>query len=709
VRIRVSRFRSIGQIGVELPSGLTAVLGPNGTGKTNFAQAIIWALIGNAYYIASGKRVPVADLVKIGESNCSVKLDLADFYIERFRENGSGRLETDLAIDKFDSREKEQVLQEKIGIELISDVQTELFRSLYLNPNSSTLLAMTPDQRARHLLSLFQGAILEEIRAYFESEHRQTSAQIKAIEEMGLPEAIEKDTESLKAEIARLNETLINVPNYRLEPSLIQQKSQQEAERDRYVGKIAEIESQLVALGSPSEERIKELQDLVKGKPHYREIGNQRAYLDVLIKRRQAFTDESLALYREKSDEIVKLLSKLYLLKETVFEVDGDEAMLQKLEQTKVLKEQECSRISQQKATALVCPSCNAGLMLHAGVLKAFDLVPLNEMLEIYETELFELGKNLGAMQQFLLYRNLEKTIEEKEEAFAKLRNEYEEKQKHNDESISVLEALIKEATEAKPFYEELDKLQTIFTETIRLKAELNSCQNSLASVKASLAATEFDLTVLQSHREDFFKLENLEAELKATEKENQIIQKARELLDKKKTLEQKKPAIEWIVKHGLPGLVSRVILPRVTSLRHEINRVFDVLETPYKIDFEPLLNSDGMLAGVKTRCYSNMRWTSYDDIGSMAQQNLFRLAAILGERNLYGSKFRNIDNLLILDDPFSATYGDLAQALGRGIRKLLTGTVLVLTGYEHAAEFLYPDQVFETSMSNGETSLRLL
>lgn len=707
MRIRVNRFRSIGQIGVELPSGLTAVLGPNGTGKTNFAQAIIWALLGNAYYIASGKRVPVADLVKTGETGCNVRLDLSDFYIERFRDNGSGRLETDLATDKFDSREKEQALQEKIGIASIDDVQTELFRSLYLNPNSGTLLAMTPDQRARHLLSLFQGAILEEIRAHFESEHRQTLAQIKAIEEMGLPEAIEKDTESLKAEVNRLNETLINVPNYRLEPSLIQQKSQQEASRDRYVGRIAEIKNQLVALGSPSEERIKELQDLVRGKPHYRELDPKRAALAVLLNKRKAICDESLAVYQEKSDEIVNLISKLFLLKEIGSEYDESE--LKELEQKKARHEQERDLIISQKTAALACPACAASLMLHEGVLKTFDLQPLDEALEIYKTELFELGQKLETAQQSLLRQNLAKTLKEKEDAYAKLRAEYGDRQKYNDESISVLEMSIKEAIEAKPIYEELDRLQTTFTEATRLKAELTSCQNSLASVEANLAAIEFDLTVLQSHKEDFRKFENLEAELKAIEKENQIIQKARELLDKKKTLEQKKPAIEWIVKHGLPGLVSRVILPRVTSLRHEINSVFDILETPYKIDFEPLLNGDGMLAGVKTRCYSNMRWTSYDDIGSMAQQNLFRLAAILGERNLYGSKFRNIDNLLILDDPFSATYGDLAQALGRGIRKLLTGTVLVLTGYEHAAEFLYPDQVFETSMSNGETSLRLL
>lgn len=68
---------------------------------------------------------------------------------------------------------------------------------------------------------------------------------------------------------------------------------------------------------------------------------------------------------------------------------------------------------------------------------------------------------------------------------------------------------------------------------------------------------------------------------------------------------------------------VSRVILPRVTSLRQEINNIFEMLETPYRVDFEPLVNNDGMLTGVKIRCYSNMRWTSYDDIGSMAQQNL--------------------------------------------------------------------------------------
>lgn len=63
MKIQINRFRSIGQSGVELPTDkLTAVLGPNGTGKTNFAQAILWALFGDAYYIASGKRIAVADL-----------------------------------------------------------------------------------------------------------------------------------------------------------------------------------------------------------------------------------------------------------------------------------------------------------------------------------------------------------------------------------------------------------------------------------------------------------------------------------------------------------------------------------------------------------------------------------------------------------------------------------------------------------------------
>lgn len=227
----------------------------------------------------------------------------------------------------------------------------------------------------------------------------------------------------------------------------------------------------------------------------------------------------------------------MLLLKEQVLidePYEGYEIYLIALKDIKRLAEQKRDQILAQQKKALTCPACDAKLMLSNHSLEPFDVKPLEESLVIQQEEIARLDELIKIGEVSLEHKNLQTAITIKETEFAKLREDYSERINYNEQSISVLTMSIKEAEEAKPFYEELDKLQETFTTTTHLKAELTQVQNALASNKANLAATELDLTMIQAHKEDFLKLENLEADLKAVKKENEVIAKARGLIEKR-------------------------------------------------------------------------------------------------------------------------------------------------------------------------------
>ena len=59
-------YRSYGALDLELPSGLTAVLGPNGQGKTNLLEAVGWLAT-----MSSFRGAPTEALVRAMETACA--------------------------------------------------------------------------------------------------------------------------------------------------------------------------------------------------------------------------------------------------------------------------------------------------------------------------------------------------------------------------------------------------------------------------------------------------------------------------------------------------------------------------------------------------------------------------------------------------------------------------------------------------------------
>src|SRR5258708_32476075 len=73
--IRLQNFRQHADTRIEFESGLTGIVGANGTGKSTILEAIAWALYGNP--AARGKRDSVRWLLAPAGATVRVELDFA--------------------------------------------------------------------------------------------------------------------------------------------------------------------------------------------------------------------------------------------------------------------------------------------------------------------------------------------------------------------------------------------------------------------------------------------------------------------------------------------------------------------------------------------------------------------------------------------------------------------------------------------------------
>jgi DNA replication and repair protein RecF len=70
-RLELRQFRTYEELTLDLPIGLTAVVGPNGIGKTNLVEAVAWPLL-----LTSVRGVPNEALVRRGAEAAVVRADL---------------------------------------------------------------------------------------------------------------------------------------------------------------------------------------------------------------------------------------------------------------------------------------------------------------------------------------------------------------------------------------------------------------------------------------------------------------------------------------------------------------------------------------------------------------------------------------------------------------------------------------------------------
>lgn len=72
-RLELRQFRTYEELTLDLPIGLTAVVGPNGIGKTNLVEAVAWPLL-----LTSVRGVPNEALVRRGAEAAVVRAELEE-------------------------------------------------------------------------------------------------------------------------------------------------------------------------------------------------------------------------------------------------------------------------------------------------------------------------------------------------------------------------------------------------------------------------------------------------------------------------------------------------------------------------------------------------------------------------------------------------------------------------------------------------------
>lgn len=725
MQVTLENFRSFrGAARVELQENTTTVVfGPNGSGKTNFAQAIIWALFGNAF--SGQKKILTGNLITDGETHCRVRLDFNDFYVSRARLDGSPVIETNLT-HLPENQEKERRILERLGIRDANGLSDLILRSIYINPWSQTFLSMTPQQRATYFLSLFGCSILEEMRRHFSWEHRRMSSRLSAIIDLNIPEIHFRSTSEIEDKIRALEASLQGIPHPMSRSVIEEHLTNARRESDKNAGRIDEILSCLSGIGEIDQNRLHELDKLVEGRRpgDLDRMENTRKSLAERLARTRTELDgilfdyqKQVFLLRDEQEALRLALSECgNPSRESVrTHIEQLGVALLALRGNKASQKVHLDGISRQIEKSLECPECNAALMLGDGVLEKLDIDTLRERRSELERVIAGLDQRIASTSVDLEKWNSIRDMIEKEDAL-QIRREAlershlvgvsEKEAKISELSVALAEvtADIEEQTRLRPLVNELEELKKREAQRRSLQEEYDRLLSANQRLSEEIAGYEQKLELIDRHSDDFKSLEVLRGELASRLEQNELFDKFRAISEERGVLEKDLPVVGWIVKQGIPNLVSTVIIQRVFGLMDETNRILDTLETPYKLRFEPQLDGDGMLSGVKILCYTNLRWSPYEDIGSLAQMNLFRLAAVAAEKNLYGCNLKGIGGLTIFDDPFFATYGDMARAVGNAIGRLSNGTTIVLTGYEHMSDVLTYGRCIKTAIKDGKT-----
>ncbi|MEZ5381496.1 MAG: DNA replication/repair protein RecF [Microthrixaceae bacterium] len=179
-RLELVQFRTYPQLTLELPDGLTAVVGPNGVGKTNLVEAVAWPLL-----LTSVRGVANEALVRQGASAAVVRAELEASAVEGEPDPTAGgdgaSLPRQVLIEsEISARGRTRVLLNRQAGARRRDV-AEVGRVTVFSPDDLVLVKGSPVERRRFLDDALVAADprLDVVRADYEKVVRQRNALLR--------------------------------------------------------------------------------------------------------------------------------------------------------------------------------------------------------------------------------------------------------------------------------------------------------------------------------------------------------------------------------------------------------------------------------------------------------------------------------------------------------------------------------------------------
>lgn len=173
-RLELRNFRSYEELSLELPSGLTAVVGPNGIGKTNLVEAVAWPLL-----LGSVRGVANEALVRRGAPNAVVRAEFeAPGDDGTWIPEGGGRRA--LIESEISARGRGRVLLNRQAGARRRDV-AEVGRVTVFAPDDLVLIKGGPAERRRLLdeALVARDPRLDVVRSDYEKVLRQRNALLR--------------------------------------------------------------------------------------------------------------------------------------------------------------------------------------------------------------------------------------------------------------------------------------------------------------------------------------------------------------------------------------------------------------------------------------------------------------------------------------------------------------------------------------------------
>jgi len=317
LRITLHNYRKFQHVELEIPEGIIAIIGNNGSGKSTIIEAIGWAIYGTVVARTTKENIRRQEAASTDECYVTLHFELGNDLYEITRIMTGSNLATDAHVKvnglvvASSASGATKMLEKKLGMDYDSFFTSLVARQKEINALSSK----TPGERKQSMLRMLSIDAIEEAVRLVREDKKSKEHVIEAVhntlknmeELQESQQIVQEENEVLNKHLREANSALSSLE--RKVNKLAEQRTSMQKKQEyfnRLDKKYSTVQESLSNASSLLKEKISERQALQAKKEH----------LDMLATKEQEF--ENVKRHKEKLDEQRERYITLQQLVETL-------------------------------------------------------------------------------------------------------------------------------------------------------------------------------------------------------------------------------------------------------------------------------------------------------------------------------------------------------------------------------------------------------